>query len=96
MVKYLGDFEQRIRLDHLHDRQKQQMSTWCNGDEPITTYNILLEYAEMDLEEYFRNFHPPFLPNEVRGFWQELINVVAALEKIHDWKPPGGRGNVKG
>jgi len=74
MVKYLGDYS------HTGHRE-------ANLPESITTtHNILLEYGEMDLQEYFLAFSPPILNAEVKTFWKNMLEVAQALEGIHNLK----------
>ncbi|XXG99358.1 hypothetical protein Hte_005695 [Hypoxylon texense] len=71
MVQFLGEYEIDERLeDGTVDR----------------TYNILLEYGEEDLEEFFassRNY-PPILNTETIQFWESLANVANALHSMHN------------
>lgn len=58
------------------------------------THNILLEYGEQDLDEFFDDHYPPLLTVEVIAFWEELIRVADALDRVHrrvDKKPHGGQ-----
>ena len=59
------------------------------------TYNILLEFGELDLDEFFFDpiRLPPVLPNEVQGFWKELFEVAAAVKDIHTFKRRRGEMN---
>jgi hypothetical protein len=52
------------------------------------TYNILLEYGERDLDEFFfdRGHLPPVLPAEIRKFWAEIFATAAAVKNIHSFK----------
>lgn len=49
------------------------------------SFNILLEYGEQDLDEFFFDDTrlPPVLPNEVLGFWKDLFEVATAVKDIH-------------
>ncbi|KAI1335788.1 hypothetical protein F5Y15DRAFT_222823 [Xylariaceae sp. FL0016] len=71
MIQYLGWYELDERLEN---------------DEVVRTYNILLEYGEEDLDEFFaspRN-SPPILNAETVKFWEELAKVAKALEQLHN------------
>ncbi len=50
------------------------------------TYNILLEYGESDLDEFFGERLPPVLQTEVEEFWKALFEVADAIAGIHDGK----------
>lgn len=47
-------------------------------------HNILLEYGEYDLAEYFR-IQPPILPTNVFNFWHNMGNVASALSELHSF-----------
>lgn len=49
-----------------------------------TTHNILLEYGEFDLDEFFAERLPPVLQTEVEEFWVKLFEVANALDGIHN------------
>ncbi len=51
-----------------------------------TTYNILLEYGEMDLDEYFGRMVPPALPSDIEAFWRPLFAIADAIDGIHNLK----------
>ncbi|KAI0128203.1 hypothetical protein F4776DRAFT_199282 [Hypoxylon sp. NC0597] len=71
MVRFLGEFE----IDERDD-----------DGTVVRTYNILLEYGEEDLEEFFASpeNHPPNLNQETIEFWRSLAYVAEALDKIHN------------
>jgi hypothetical protein len=52
------------------------------------TYNILLEYGEFDLDEFFAEILPPVLQTELEAFWIELFEVADAVEGIHNLAVP--------
>lgn len=56
-----------------------------------TTYNILLEFGELDLDEFFfdQNILPPVLSTEVGKFWKDLFEVATAVKEIHLFKRGG-------
>lgn len=60
------------------------------------THNILFEYGEMDLDEYFVQAHPPFLEQEIWKFWEVLSEVVGPIEAIHDLKTQDGCQSFQG
>lgn len=47
------------------------------------TFNILLEFGELDLDEFFADSDPPAHPLEIIGFWEELSKVADALQRVH-------------
>lgn len=63
-----------------------------------TTYNILLEFGEWDLEDFFLDRLPPALQIEVEQFWGNLFGVADAVEHIHNFAKPraGVRRNFNG
>lgn len=48
------------------------------------TWNILLEYGDLDLEEYFFERLPPAFADEILGFWQDLFEVGDAIKGVHN------------
>ena len=52
------------------------------------THNILLEFGEHDLEEYFHDNEPPVLQEEIENFWQDLFAVAKALNGLHNFQSP--------
>jgi hypothetical protein len=64
-----------------------------NHQEPIsgqTTFNIILEFGELDLDEYFFDRSPPILPAEIRLFWKDLFVVAKAVKGIHTFEKRRG------
>lgn len=55
-----------------------------------TTYNILLEFGELDLDEYFFERSPPVLTAEIVHFWKDLFEVARAVKDIHIFTRPRG------
>lgn len=80
MVQYLGEYE----IDEDDDGQVTR------------TYNILLEFGEFDLEEFFAqpSHHPPSLNAEIIEFWNSLGNVAKALQRIHNLSIVRENGHV--
>lgn len=71
MVKYLGEY----KID-------EQLEDGSIGH----TWNMLLEYGEEDLDEFFasqRNY-PPNLNPETIQFWNSLANVAQVLDSMHN------------
>ena len=77
MVKYLGWY----KFDEKEPPTKFR-----------TTYNILLEYGEQDLDEYLALRYPPVLNSEIINFWENIFGVATTLKEIHNlkYKSPGG------
>lgn len=90
IVKCLNKFKHdEIKPGTQHDSNKPLES-------PITTYNLLLEYGDRDLETFFAQTHPPFLEPEIVSFWKEIFKVVKAVRSIHNYKNPDNRFRYKG
>ncbi|KAI1370250.1 hypothetical protein F4677DRAFT_457997 [Hypoxylon crocopeplum] len=70
IVRFLGEYE-------IDERQDGTVTS---------TYNILLEYGDEDLEEFFASSenYPPNLNEETIHFWMSLANVAEALDTMHD------------
>ena len=47
------------------------------------THNILLEFGELDLDEFFAESDPPAHPLEITGFWERFFKLAQALNKLH-------------
>ncbi|KAI1775401.1 hypothetical protein F4818DRAFT_48219 [Hypoxylon cercidicola] len=71
MVQFLGEYEIDEKLE---------------DGTVARTYNILLEYGEEDLEEFFASKmnYPPILNSETIQFWESLANVANALHSMHN------------
>lgn len=50
-----------------------------------STYNILLEYAENDLAEYF-HLSSPVLPSHITDFWERLLRIASAIKEFHNFE----------
>lgn len=63
------------------------------NDPSARTFNILLEYGELDLDEFFADTHsyPPVRTPEIVEFWQSLFKVAEALARFQklDYKNDG-------
>ena len=70
MVQYLGEYS--------FDEKPNDPSS--------RTHNILLEFGELDLDEFFADpqQHPPLLSLEIIEFWGYLFKVADALQTIHN------------
>ncbi|KAH0271672.1 hypothetical protein KCU91_g7231, partial [Aureobasidium melanogenum] len=56
-----------------------------------THYNILLEFADLNLHEFFMDFDPPQLAEEVNSQWAELCEIASAIETLHNFEYDGAR-----
>lgn len=48
------------------------------------THNILLEYGEHDLDEFFANTSPPVRALEIVRFYRSMFEVAKALSRLHN------------
>ena len=70
-----------------HDHPaRQRAATAPAAKQETTTYNILLEYGEMDLGDYFKEVLPPVLRSEIEAFWRSLFAIADAVRGIHNLK----------
>ena len=90
MVKRLGSFACFDTGDTSRD------TTAHSKSQKTMTHNILFEYGEMDLDEYFVQNHPPFLYSEMLTFWETLFEVVGPVEAIHELKTKDGGPRFQG
>ncbi|KAI1169526.1 hypothetical protein F4777DRAFT_584828 [Nemania sp. FL0916] len=63
------------------------------GDPQDRCYNILLEYGEDDLNEYFIVHSPPTLSSEILDFWEKLFQIADALQRVHNLEKKRNNGN---
>ena len=68
MIQYVGWYQNRERID---------------SGALVENYTLVLELAEFDLYQVFRNETPPICPSEIFGFWDAMLDVTKALERIH-------------
>lgn len=57
------------------------------------SHNILLEYGEDDLNEYFFVHSPPTLGREILDFWEKLFQIADALRRVHNLEKKMNNGN---
>lgn len=85
IVQYLGYYG--------HDEVKEDDSTHMTYLH--RTWNIILEYGELDLTEYMADGqqHPPVLQREIIQFWRLILNVAGAIDGIHkrDYESADGK-----
>jgi hypothetical protein len=75
MVQYLGEY---THASH------QVLGTRVESLDK--TFNILLEYGDLDLDEYFLERLPPVFPTEIMRFWKDLFEVSEAIKGVHNLK----------
>ncbi|KAI8951168.1 hypothetical protein F4801DRAFT_578708 [Xylaria longipes] len=84
MIKCLGTvqcFDDRQTLHDLNTNPQQR------------SYNILLEYGEDDLNEYFFVHSPPTLGREILDFWEKLSQIADALRRVHNLEKKMNNGS---
>jgi hypothetical protein len=61
----------------------------CLGDfKHGENYNIILQYGELDLDEYFVTTPPPALGSDIVAFWENMLGVARGLEGLHSFVLP--------
>lgn len=68
VVKYLGEY---------------QLGTSSESSQASSSRHIMLEYGELDLDEYLVDNYPPVLSEEIIAFWEGLFGVADTLKRIH-------------
>ncbi|KAK3392807.1 kinase-like domain-containing protein [Podospora didyma] len=63
-------------------------------DPKCHTYNIILEYADFDLYEMMMNEAPPVSPNEIKSFWESMLELATTLKQIHQVDIHGNKYNL--
>lgn len=58
-------------------------------------HHILLEYGELDLDDYFSLKLPPTMSEEIISFWESVFQIAKAIEKIHHFQHRDHDGNVR-
>ncbi|KAF2864734.1 hypothetical protein BDV95DRAFT_290159 [Massariosphaeria phaeospora] len=60
------------------------------------THNLLLEYGQMDLDEFFADLTnvPPVRAMEIIRFWGSLFKVADAIHKVHHLDIPQGKRSL--
>jgi hypothetical protein len=73
ILGFLGDFKEDAGMDtHETDGPKTR------------TFNILLEWADRDLEGDFALRSPPILQQQIAEYWRSLSSVATALNILHN------------
>ncbi|KAL8922484.1 MAG: hypothetical protein Q9172_003549 [Xanthocarpia lactea] len=85
MVRFLADYthaeRRRVEIgEHYVSTGNQQ------ENETRNTFNLLLEFGECDLDEFFAQRLPPVLQDETDEFWKALFDIADALDGIHNLK----------
>lgn len=79
MVQYLGEYEVDEEID---------------GQRVDRTWNLLLEFGDLDLLELFLSEKdPPSAFETIIEFWEALFKVAEAVEKIHNLEAHRERGD---
>ncbi|KUJ18189.1 uncharacterized protein LY89DRAFT_41524 [Mollisia scopiformis] len=102
MITCLGEYTHRERSEQSKRRPESLKSSLDDKSDGVhqefkTTYNLILETAELDLYEFFLNKNPPVLRSEVDAFWKRLFDVARAVRSIHNLSRPyqqGLHGNI--
>jgi serine/threonine protein kinase len=83
MVEYLGEY---IYDEWDPDRKKY-----------IKTYNILLEWGQFDLDQYFfdQTSYPPVRTKEIEKFYESIFEIAKAIQHIHTLVKVGEDGERK-
>jgi hypothetical protein len=82
MVRYLADYgHKEVHQDSNHS---EPSSAGHSGRVTRATYNILLEFGDYDLDEFFAERLPPVFETEVEWFWKALFEIADAVEGIHN------------
>lgn len=62
------------------------MEEFDNDNILRTTGNILLEYGDLDLDEFLALRYPPVLNAEIINFWENIFGVATTLDNLHNFK----------
>jgi len=81
MVRCLGDYSQAEVPWHREDVDSDSKSAMMR-----VTHNILLEYGELDLDEFFFDLSPPIPSKEISLFWENLSVIAHAIAGIHQFE----------
>ena len=82
MIRWLTNYEK----DETSLTTPESSATGIAESKKVKTYNILLEFGDMDLGVYFKNRLPPVLPLEIEAFWRSLFAVADAVKGVHNLK----------
>lgn len=77
-------------LTQLNEAETEEFILRCLGSyrcvdaDGDITYNLLLEWAQLDLDEYFLEMPPPSTSDEITAFWGHIFKTAEALRLIHN------------
>jgi serine/threonine protein kinase len=79
MVEYFGEYV------HEEEETEEAEGNHSVGTQRVKTFNILLEWGERDLEEYFfdKSSYPPVRTQEITKFYQNIFEIAEAIQHIH-------------
>jgi hypothetical protein len=80
ILDYFADYVHKERRRSLNEQARDA----GDGEIIVLTTNILLEYGELDLDEYFAEYSPPVLQTEIEDFWKRLFEIAHAVDAIHN------------
>jgi hypothetical protein len=88
MVRYLTDYghTEPHHTENASDTTAQEEEEEGEESRTATTYNILLEFGELDLDQFFGYRLSPVLQTELEKFWKDLFEVADAVKGIHDFE----------
>jgi len=82
MVRYVADYQHKE--PYLDSNYPGIVSVGQRRPATKSTYNILLEFGDYDLDEFFGERLPPVFDPEVERFWKGLFEVAHTVEGIHN------------
>jgi hypothetical protein len=61
------------------------------------TYNLLLEYGELDLDQYWADETnvPPVRAMEIIRYWEKLFEIAVAIRQVHHLDLSQGKTPLK-
>ncbi len=74
-----------LPLSAFKNRATQLSATANTGNQAKYSYNILFEYCEMDLRDYFVSKNPPVTSRDIELFWTNISRIVDAAWQLHAW-----------
>ena len=81
MVRWLADYK---KSQTSSEEPGHPAADSFNQTSKNTTYNILLEYGEMDLSNYFEEIEQPVRSSDIEAFWRSVFAVADAVKGIHN------------
>ncbi|KAL8946445.1 MAG: hypothetical protein Q9222_007160 [Ikaeria aurantiellina] len=83
IVRCLADFS-HVEPNHSQHPKRSTLPEFGEDGATRDTFNLVLEFGEFDLDEFFAQRLPPVLQSETEEFWKALFDVADALEGIHN------------